>query len=124
MELVDVGDSKSPGSDAVPVRVRPGALEPNPRFGLNRGDARVFCWIRGQFVENSRCILRIFLPILSLSTAFYQFHHVIMAHCLNFLVSDALRIWSCEAVAYALRLMFSSLCPIRLRITAGFTALA
>ena len=25
MELVDVGDSKSPGSDAVPVRVRPGA---------------------------------------------------------------------------------------------------
>ncbi len=60
MELVDVGDSKSPGSDAVPVRVRPGALEPNPRFGLNRGDARVFCWIRGQFVENSRCIFEDF----------------------------------------------------------------
>ena len=49
MELVDVGDSKSPGSDAVPVRVRPGALEPNPRFGFNRGDARVFHWIRGKF---------------------------------------------------------------------------
>ena len=32
MELVDVGDSKSPGSDTVPVRVRPWALfnsEPN-----------------------------------------------------------------------------------------------
>ena len=25
MELVDVGDSKSPGGDTVPVRVRPGA---------------------------------------------------------------------------------------------------
>ena len=33
MELVDVGDSKSPGSDTVPVRVRPGAPTENCRNG-------------------------------------------------------------------------------------------
>ena len=35
MELVDVGDSKSPGSDAVPVRVRPGARRTKPAILLN-----------------------------------------------------------------------------------------
>ena len=36
MELVDVGDSKSPGGDTVPVRVRPPApeLQPAIRDGL------------------------------------------------------------------------------------------
>ena len=32
MELVDVGDSKSPGSDTVSVRVRPEALNDDSTF--------------------------------------------------------------------------------------------